>query len=52
MGDPFSEVKTGETSNKFAQMAEKVISEWLESNSGDVSVEVCKKNQAADVPFD
>jgi hypothetical protein len=42
MGDPFSEAKTGETSNEFAQMAEKVFSEWLESNSGNVSVEVCK----------
>ena len=33
------EVKAGETSNQFAQMARKVVSEWVESNPGNVSVE-------------
>jgi glycosyltransferase involved in cell wall biosynthesis len=34
------EVKAGETSNQFAQMARKAVSKWLASNSGDVSAEV------------
>jgi hypothetical protein len=33
------EVKAGETSNQFAQMARKVVSEWVESNPSNVSVE-------------
>jgi glycosyltransferase involved in cell wall biosynthesis len=37
-----AEVNAGQTANQFAQIAETVVSEWLESNSGDAPVEVCK----------
>ena len=34
------DVKAAQTSNQFAQMARKVVAEWLESNSTDVSAKI------------